>query len=114
MDVSASGWVNGTEVRMRAAAGTDSAIVRVTSFGESVEITGVAGEWYRVNAGGQSGYIRSDYVELGVRETAAVPQRGRHRRAGRRPREAVPGRALRLGRREPQRLRLLRLRELRI
>ena len=76
MDVSASGWVNGTEVRMRAAAGTDSAIVRVTSFGESVEITGVAGEWYRVNAGGQSGYIRSDYVELGVRETAAVPSAG--------------------------------------
>ena len=71
-----SGWVNGTEVRMRAAAGTDSAIVRVTSFGESVEITGVAGEWYRVNAGGQSGYIRSDYVELGVRETAAVPSAG--------------------------------------
>ena len=76
MDVSASGWVNGTEVRMRAAAGTDSAIVRVTSFGESVEITGVAGEWYRVNAGGESGYIRSDYVELGERETAAVPSAG--------------------------------------
>ena len=65
MDVSAAGWVNGTDVRMRSGAGTDSAILRVTSFGESVEITGVSGVWYRVNAGGLSGYIRSDYVELG-------------------------------------------------
>ncbi len=65
MDVSASGWVNGTEVRMRAAATTDSDILRVTSYGESVEITGVSGAWYRVNAGGMTGYIRSDFVELG-------------------------------------------------
>lgn len=65
MDVSATGWVDGTDVRMRAAASTDSEIVRVTSYGETVEITGVDGSWYRVNAGGQSGYIRSDYVELG-------------------------------------------------
>ena len=66
LDVSAAGRVSGTEVRMRAGASTDSAIVRVTTIGESVEITGVAGEWYRVNAGGVSGYIRSDYVELGA------------------------------------------------
>ncbi len=65
MDVSASGWVNGTEVRMRAAATTDSDILRVTSYGESVEVTGVSGVWYRVNAGGMTGYIRSDFVELG-------------------------------------------------
>ena len=65
LDVSATGWVDGTEVRMRAGAGTDTEILRVTSYGESVEITGVAGNWYRVNAGGMSGYIRSDYVELG-------------------------------------------------
>ena len=71
LDVSAHGWVSGTEVRMRAGAGTDTAILRVTSYGEAVEITGVAGNWYRVNAGGQSGYIRSDYVELG--EYSAEP-----------------------------------------
>lgn len=71
MDVSATGWVNGTEVRMRAGAGTDTDILRVTTYGESVEITGVSGEWYRVNAGGMSGYIRSDFVELG--EYSAAP-----------------------------------------
>ena len=75
MDVSASGWVDGTEVRMRAGAGTDTEILRVTTYGEQVEITGVAGNWYRVNAGGVSGYIRSDYVELGSYsgETSAPP-----------------------------------------
>ena len=72
MDVSASGWVNGTGVRMRSGAGTDSQILRVTSYGESVEVTGVAGNWYRVNAGGMTGYIRSDYVELGERTGSAA------------------------------------------
>ena len=72
MDVAASGWVNGTGVRMRSAAGTDSQILRVTSYGESVEVTGVAGNWYRVNAGGMTGYIRSDYVELGERTGSAA------------------------------------------
>ena len=75
-DVSASGYVNGTGVRMRSAASTESAILRVTSYGESVEVTGVDGEWYRVNAGGLSGYIRGDYVELGVRESAPAPAQG--------------------------------------
>ncbi len=65
LDVSATGWVNGTEVRMRAEPNTTSEILRVTSHGESVEITGVAGNWFRVSAGGVNGYIRSDYVELG-------------------------------------------------
>lgn len=67
MDVTATGYVDGTEVRMRSAATTDSSIVRVTSDGEQVEITGVANNWYRVNAGGVSGYIRSDYVVLGTK-----------------------------------------------
>ena len=74
MDVSAKGYVNGTEVRMRAGAGTDSEILRVTQFGENVEITGVNGSWYRVKAGGVSGYIRSDYVELG--EYSPAPEAG--------------------------------------
>ena len=73
LDVSASGWVCGTDVRMRAGAGTYSEILRVTEYGESVEITGVCGEWYRVNAGGMSGYIRGDYVELGEYDGSTAP-----------------------------------------
>lgn len=73
LDVNASGWVCGTDVRMRAGAGTDTAILRVTSYGETVEITGVCGEWYRVNAGGMSGYIRGDYVSLGEYDGSTAP-----------------------------------------
>ena len=64
MDLTAQGWVDGSDVRMRAAAGTDSEIVRVTTYGESVEILGVDGEWYKVSAGGKTGYIRGDYVSF--------------------------------------------------
>lgn len=64
MALSETGWVDGTGVRMRSAAGTDSSVVRVTSAGEQVEITGVEGEWYKVTAGGVTGYIRGDYISM--------------------------------------------------
>ena len=72
MELSAEGWVDGTSVRMRAAAGTDSEVVRMTTDGESVEIIGVEGEWYKVVAGGETGYIRSDYVSLVEPDSAAA------------------------------------------
>lgn len=70
MELSADGWVDGTSVRMRSEATTDSGIVRVTSDNESVEIIGVEGEWYKVVAGGETGYIRSDYIVLSEPEPA--------------------------------------------
>ena len=73
MDLTAQGWVDGTDVRMRAAAGTDSEIVRVTTYGESVEILGVDGEWYKVSAGGQTGYIRGDYVSFTEPDPSQAP-----------------------------------------
>lgn len=57
MELSAEGWVDGTGVRMRASASTDSEVVRVTEDGESLDITGVSGTWYRVTAGGVTGII---------------------------------------------------------
>lgn len=73
MDLTAQGWVDGSDVRMRAAAGTDSEIVRVTTYGESVEILGVDGEWYKVSAGGQTGYIRGDYVSFTEPDPSQAP-----------------------------------------
>ena len=73
MAVSAQGRIDGTGVRMRAAAGTDSEVVRVTVDGESVEVVGVDGEWYKVECGGETGYVRGDYVVLtGSGEAAAA------------------------------------------
>lgn len=76
MDLTAQGWVDGSDVRMRAAAGTDSEIVRVTTYGESVEILGVDGEWYKVSAGGKTGYIRGDYVSFTEPDPSQVPAAG--------------------------------------
>lgn len=76
MDLTAQGWVDGSDVRMRAAAGTDSEIVRVTTYGESVEILGVDGEWYKVSAGGQTGYIRGDYVSFTEPDPSQAPAAG--------------------------------------
>lgn len=76
MDLTAKGWVDGSDVRMRAAAGTDSEIVRVTTYGESVEILGVDGEWYKVSAGGKTGYIRGDYVSFTEPDPSQAPAAG--------------------------------------
>lgn len=76
MDLTAQGWVDGSDVRMRAAAGTDSEIVRVTTYGESVEILGVDGEWYKVSAGGKTGYIRGDYVSFTEPDPNQAPAAG--------------------------------------
>ena len=76
MDLTAQGWVDGSDVRMRAAAGTDSEIVRVTTHGESVEILGVDGEWYKVSAGGKTGYIRGDYVSFTEPDPSQAPAAG--------------------------------------
>ena len=76
MDLTAQGWVDGSDVRMRAAAGTDSEIVRVTTYGESVEFLGVDGEWYKVSAGGKTGYIRGDYVSFTEPDPSQAPAAG--------------------------------------
>lgn len=76
MDLTAQGWVDGSDVRMRAAAATDSEIVRVTTYGESVEILGVDGEWYKVSAGGKTGYIRGDYVSFTEPDPSQAPAAG--------------------------------------
>lgn len=78
MELSASGSISATDVNLRSGPGTSSSVVRVTSLGESVEILGVSGSWYRVSAGGDTGYIRSDYVSLsgGSSEDAPVAVSG--------------------------------------
>lgn len=54
----------GTNVNLRAGAGTDAGVVkRLDAAGSALTVTGVAGNWLRVReAGGAEGYIRSDLV----------------------------------------------------
>lgn len=72
MELEAAGWVDGTDVRQRSGPGTDSEIQRVTTDGEELKIVGVAGNWYKVVAGEQTGYIRSDYVSLVKKDAQAA------------------------------------------
>lgn len=97
MDLTAQGWVDGSDVRMRAAAGTDSEIVRVTTYGESVEILGVDGEWYKVSAGGKTRLHTRRLCLLHRARSEPGARRRFHRRADRRLCRAVPRHALCLG-----------------
>lgn len=119
MDLTAQGWVDGSDVRMRAAAGTDSEIVRVTTYGESVEILGVDGEWYKVSAGRQDRLHTRRLCLLHRADPSQAPAAGSIGEPDRRLCRAVPRHALCLGGLQPlgfdcSRLRELRLQELRL
>ena len=52
------GKITGTDVRLRAGAGTNTDIVDYFDEGEKVEITGRKDNWYRVKRdNGQTGYV---------------------------------------------------------
>ena len=63
----------GTDVNLRAAATTASAVVKtVSASGSAMTVTGVSGQWLRVtDAAGASGYIRSDLMRY--KSGAAAP-----------------------------------------
>lgn len=55
---------SGSDVNLRAAAGTGSAVMKnLKKAGTAVTVTGVSGQWLRVtDEGGKTGYVRSDLV----------------------------------------------------
>ncbi len=68
---------DGTDVNLRAAAGTGSGIVKCLPLaGTGLTVTGVSGSWLKVlDAAGAAGYIRSDLVSY-ASDTAALPSAG--------------------------------------
>ncbi len=60
----AIGIVTGTSVRMREDCTVDSAVLRTYDLGDQVKIIGINNGWYKVETDEQSGYIRSDLVEI--------------------------------------------------
>ncbi len=59
-----TGAIDGSVVNMRERPTTDSAIVTQLRRNDKVDIFGFNCGWYKVNANGKIGYIRSDLVEL--------------------------------------------------
>lgn len=67
---------NGTDVNLRAAAGTGSAVMKnLKKTGTAVTVTGVSGQWLRVtDESGKSGYVRSDLVRYQSAATGSAAQ----------------------------------------
>ena len=60
----ATGVINGTGVRMRSGPSTDYSIVDVFGYNDSVSVIGINNSWFKVNYGGNTGYVRSDFLNI--------------------------------------------------
>lgn len=60
----ATGEVTENGVRMRSGPGTDTSIVATYNNGTTMKITGINGGWYKVVCDGNTGYIRSDMMNV--------------------------------------------------
>ncbi len=56
--------LTGDDVRMRSEPNTASDILGTYSSGTNMNVVGINNGWYKVNYGGNTGYIRSDFLEL--------------------------------------------------
>lgn len=59
-----TGTVKGSDVRVRSGASTSSSILGTEDSGETMDVTGVSGEWYKVSYNGSDGYVYSRYMTL--------------------------------------------------
>ena len=67
--------INGDGVRLRAESNTDSAILAVMDMDAAVVVGGIAGDWYKIEYGSQTGYALGIYVTLPVVPDESVPLR---------------------------------------
>lgn len=68
---SQTGYINGTEVRMRSGAGTTTSILGVYNTGTEMTITGESNGWYAVTYNGTNGYVCKDYMTTSKPAAAA-------------------------------------------
>ena len=61
---SAMGQVNEDYVRYRTGPSTDYTILGSLNRGTQVSIIGINSGWYKIQYGGETGYMRSDYVDI--------------------------------------------------
>ena len=59
-----TGTVTASSLNMRKAASTDSDVIKVLREGTKVTINGTSGSWYKVTAGGKTGYVGKKYVSV--------------------------------------------------
>lgn len=66
-----------TNLRVRAAANTNSDVLGYFSNGDKVNIKAEVGNWYRINFNGKEGYVSKEYVKLDSVEIKAVTKKGK-------------------------------------
>lgn len=62
----------GGSINLRAAADIESAILDVLSIGTTVKIIGIDGDWFQVECGDYTGYVKSDFITLDYDSVKAV------------------------------------------
>ena len=72
---SQTGYINGTEVRMRSGAGTTTSILGVYNTGTEMTITGESNGWYAVTYNGTNGYVCKDFMTTS-KPASAAPSAG--------------------------------------
>ena len=60
-----TGTVTASALNMRKAADSDSKVVSVLKKGATVTIKDSKGSWYKVSAGGKTGYVYKKYIKVG-------------------------------------------------
>ena len=60
-----TGTVTGSDVRLRSGPGTSYDILGTRGRGDTLQVTGVSGAWYKVSVNGSTAYISSTYLSLG-------------------------------------------------
>ena len=60
-----TGVINGTDVRLRSGPGTTYDILGSFSTGATLTVTGESGDWYKVSANGNEGYVYKAYLTIG-------------------------------------------------
>ena len=60
-----TGHVNASSLNMRKSNSTKSKVVDVLKEGTNVEVISSSGEWYKIKAGGKTGYVSKKYIKKG-------------------------------------------------
>ena len=66
-----TGTIRGTQVRVRSGASTSSSILGTENAGKTMDVTGISGQWYKVNYNNSSAYVYSDYMTLSYGESSS-------------------------------------------
>ena len=68
-----TGEVNTSGIRIRKEANTTSDILTVIYKGDKVEILDESGEWFKIKASGNTGYVKKEFIKLDE-ETSSKPE----------------------------------------